>query len=45
LPIAAKPLAIRLAANAVGLLVLDARGVAFDPDAEGDTKVKGFFVG
>jgi hypothetical protein len=40
----AQPLLIGLTADAVGLLLFDARGVALDPDAELEAKVKGFLV-
>jgi hypothetical protein len=45
LDVAPKPLPIRLSADPVGLLVLDTRRMALDPDAEGNAKVKRFLVG
>jgi hypothetical protein len=41
----AKSLLVGLAADAVGLLLLDARGVALYPDPKLDAEVKRFFVG
>jgi hypothetical protein len=43
--VTAQALAIGLATGAVGLGVLDARGVALDADAERFAKVERFFVG
>jgi hypothetical protein len=45
LNLAPEPLPIRLAANPVGLLVLDARRMTLDPNTEGYAKVKRFLVG
>jgi hypothetical protein len=45
LGVAAQTLAIRLPADAVGLGVLDARGMALDPDAQVQAEVERFFVG
>jgi hypothetical protein len=42
---AAEPLLIGLTTDAVGLLFLDARGVALDPDAQLEAQVESFFVG
>src|SRR5207302_10779277 len=43
--LATEPLAVSLAADAVGLRILDARGMALDADAEVDTQVERLFVG
>ncbi len=42
---AAQTLLIGLTADAIGLLLLDARGVALDPDAQLQAEVERFFVG
>jgi hypothetical protein len=42
---ATQPLLIRPTADAIGLLLLDARGVALDADPELEAQVERFFVG
>ena len=45
LRVAAQTVPVGLAADAIRLLILDARGMALDPDAEADAEVQSFFIG